>query len=71
MKPIDPYREVWLCDFEFHAPPGERSEPLCMVAQEFRSGHTIRLWGDDLTMEFLPPFSIGSDSIFVAYYAAP
>ena len=39
------YREIWLVDFEFRAPPGERPEPLCMVAREWRSGRTIRLWG--------------------------
>ena len=34
--------------FEFSAPPGERPDPVCLVAREFRSGRTLRLWQDDL-----------------------
>jgi len=45
---LDAYREVWLVDFEFSAPPGERPIPVCLVAREFRSGRTVRLWQDDL-----------------------
>ena len=32
------FREIWLGDFEFHQPPGEKPEPICMVARELRSG---------------------------------
>ena len=42
------YRKIWLVDFEFHQPPGEQPEPICMVAREFRTGRTIRLWAEDL-----------------------
>jgi hypothetical protein len=64
------YREVWFCDFEFRAPEGERPEPVCMVAREWRTGQTIRLWADRLEMMDRPPFPIGADSLFVAYYAS-
>jgi hypothetical protein len=67
---LDPFGEVWLCDFEFRAAPGERQEPLCLVAREWRSGRTLRLWADDLIVEFLPPFPVGAESLFVAYYAS-
>ena len=67
---LDHFREVWLCDFEFRAANGERQGPLCMVAREWYTGHTIRVWADELGSMFLPPFSIGSDSLFVAYYAS-
>ena len=35
---LSEFREVWLADFEFSAPPGERPLPVCLVAREFRSG---------------------------------
>ncbi len=67
---LDAYREVWLVDFEFSAPPGERPTPVCLVAREFRSGRTLRLWQDDLRGRRMPPYPIGPDSLFVAYFAS-
>ena len=67
---LDAYREVWLVDFEFSAPPGERPDPVCLVAREFRSGRTLRLWQDDLRGRRMPPYPIGSDALFVAYFAS-
>jgi hypothetical protein len=64
------YREVWLVDFEFRAPDGERPEPVCMVAREFRTGRAIRVWADRLATRLRPPFPIGPDALFVAYYAS-
>ncbi|MFH1265258.1 MAG: DNA polymerase I, partial [Planctomycetota bacterium] len=68
--PLRHYREVWLCDFEFRAPDGERPEPVCMVAREFRTGRTIRVWADRLAAMPRPPFPTGADSLFVAYFAS-
>jgi DNA polymerase I len=59
---------VWVVDFEFTAPPGERQTPICMVARELRSGRTIRVWQDQFERE--PPFPVGADALFVAYYAS-
>jgi len=61
-------RGVWVVDFEFTAPPGERPVPICMVARELRSGRMIRIWQD----QFGPasPFPISADALFVAYYAS-
>jgi hypothetical protein len=59
---------VWAVDFEFTAPPGERQTPICMIARELQSGHTIRVWQDQFGRK--PPFPIGSDALFVAYYAS-
>jgi DNA polymerase I len=67
---LDHFREVWLCDFEFRAADGEQPEPLCMVAREWRTGRTLRVWADELEPMFLPPFPVGADSLFVAYYAS-
>jgi DNA polymerase-1 len=67
---MNAYREVWLVDTEFSAPPGERPTPVCLVAREFRSGRTLRLWQDDLRGRRMPPYPIGSDTLFVAYFAS-
>src|SRR5262245_46541903 len=67
---LDAYREVWLADFEFSAPPGERPTPVCLVAREFRSGRTLRLWQDDLRGRRVPPYPTGPDALFVAYFAS-
>src|SRR3990172_904497 len=67
---LDTFREIWLCDFEFHAPPGERPEPLCLVAREFRSGRTLKLWADGLRRLAVPPFSVDASTLSVAFYAS-
>lgn len=62
------FKEVWAVDFEFRADPGERPTPVCLVAQELLGGGPpIRLWADQFGA--LPPYAIGPDSLFVAYYA--
>jgi hypothetical protein len=40
-----------------------------MVAREYRIGRTLRLWEDELRSRREPPFPIGSDSLFVSYFA--
>jgi hypothetical protein len=64
------FHQIWLVDFEFQQPTGERPTPVCMVAREFRSGKLIRLWGDQLESLSEPPFSVSPDSLFVAYFAS-
>lgn len=68
--PLHHYREVWLADFEFRQPAGERPEPVCMVAREYRTGRTLRVWADDLAAMDQPPFPIGTDALLVAYFAS-
>lgn len=63
------YREVWCADFEFRAPPGHRPEPLCVVAREVRSGRLVRAWLTDAPPAS-PPFPVGPDALFVAFYAS-
>ena len=63
-----PYREIWLVDFEFTCPPGERPEPACLVAWELRCGRKIRLWRDQFGP--LPPYPLDANSLFVAYFAS-
>jgi hypothetical protein len=62
-----PFQEVWAVDFEFNGGPGDRPNPVCMVARDLRSGQQIRLSADELGSK--PPFSIGRHSLVVSYYA--
>ena len=64
------YREVWLCDSEFRAPPGERPQPLCLVATELHTGRTIRFWKNELLAMSAPPFACDASTLFVAFYAS-
>ena len=41
-----------------------------MVAHQLVSGRTIRLFGDELISRRVPPFGVGRDALFVAYYAS-
>jgi hypothetical protein len=63
------YREVWVVDFEFHAPDGERPRPLCCAACELFSHRAIALWIEDHP-PLMPPWSSGKDVLVVAYYAS-
>jgi DNA polymerase I len=73
-----PYRYIVVADFEFefggHASTddagrsGERPRPVCMVAKELRSGQEWRLWRGQFGSR--PPFPIGPDALFIAYYAS-
>ena len=67
---LRPFREIWLVDFEFHQPPGERPELICMVAREFRTGRTMRVWFDELATLNAAPFDTSEAALFVAYYAS-
>lgn len=70
MEALDSFREIWLCDFEFRQPDGERPQPVCMVAREWRAGRTLRLWQDEMAELRTAPFAVGADSLLVAYYAS-
>jgi hypothetical protein len=64
---LDHFQEIWCVDYEFSAKPGERPEPLCLVAHEYKNGRTLRQWQDQFGPE--PPYNIGKDALFVSYYA--
>ena len=64
------FSEIWVADFEFRADPGERPWPLCMVAEEIKTGRVIRLWRNELLALDRAPFEVGSDALFVAYFAS-
>jgi DNA polymerase I len=67
---LNRYKEVWLIDFEFSAPPGERPQPVCLVALELHSGRMIRKFQDELMSMKFPPYNIDEHSLIVAYYAS-
>jgi DNA polymerase family A len=63
------YRGVWAVDFEFTIRPGGRSEPLCVVAREVRTNRLVRHWLA-VSPPAQPPYPVGEDDLFVAYYAS-
>jgi len=67
---LETFPEVWVADFEFCAPAGERPSPICLVARELRTGRTLRLWQDDLLARRVAPYPLGPEALFVAYYAS-
>lgn len=62
------FRAIWFCDFEYGCVPGALPEPRCLVARELHSGRLVRLWRDALPAQ--PPFDLGPDTLFVAYFAS-
>ena len=70
MAPLDSFSEVWLVDFEFSQPDGERPNPICMVAREYWSRRLVRVWQDELQALSRAPFAMAADSLFVAYFAS-
>jgi DNA polymerase I len=73
---LDPFREIVAVDFEFTAAPGNRPEPVCLVAYELRSGRPFRLWLDQSGLRppdplgSIPPYATGPDVLFVAYFCS-
>jgi DNA polymerase I len=73
-----PYRYLMAADAEFDfgghasfedaARSGERPRPVCMVAKELRTGQEWRLFRGEFGSR--PPFPIGADALFIAYYAS-
>ena len=65
-----PFRRIWCADFEFGVQPGERPTPVCLVARELRSGELIHVWQDELRRLDRPPYGVGPDDLFVAFFAS-
>lgn len=61
-------QEFWLVDFEFRS-TNDGVIPWCLVAINYRSGKTIKLWRDELLKLSSCPFNIDDPTIFVAYSA--
>jgi DNA polymerase I len=73
-----PYRHVIVADFEFEfgghdsfeeaSRSGERPRPVCLVAKDLNSGQEWRIFRGKFGPA--PPFPIGPDALFIAYYAS-
>ena len=59
------YDNVWLVDFEFRQPQGERPTVICGVYHNVQSGETLKYWQDSMQ----PP-PLGRNDCMVAYYAS-
>lgn len=60
-------------DFEFHPAAGREGNPpvpVCLVAREFTSGRTLRLWQDEMAGLTAAPFPTDDSALFVAFYAS-
>ncbi|HAA52161.1 MAG TPA: DNA polymerase I, partial [Planctomycetaceae bacterium] len=68
MNPLNTFREVWMIDFEFSAPDGERPTPVCLVAREFFSNRLLRLSAHELSDQ--PPFPTDDNTLVVAFFAS-
>jgi DNA polymerase I len=64
------FREIWCADFEFRVDPGEHPWPVCMVAQEVKTGRVIRVWRNELLALNRAPFDVGTDALFVAFFSS-
>lgn len=69
-RTVEDFTLIWLVDFEFISQPGERPVPVCLVARELRTGATLRVWEEELARLEKPPYDIGPDSLFVAFYSS-
>jgi DNA polymerase-1 len=65
-----PYSSIILCDTEFEhgGVEGNLPRPVCVVAKDYLTGREWRLRRGEFGTT--PPFPIGPDSLFVAYYAS-
>lgn len=63
-----PFEEAYVLDFEFSSPVGERSNSICMVAKNIKSGQEKRYWRDELSEMQVAPFS--EKSLLIAYYSS-
>ena len=66
---LELFEEIWLHDFEFISKPGEIPDVVCLVAQELRSGRTLRLWRRDLMLSGRPPYRTDDKVLFINYVA--
>src|SRR4029453_15658134 len=65
---LDDFREIWCADFEFCQAPGDLPDPVCLVATEIRTGRCLRFFKSEIPKT--APYSLGSDSLFVAFAAS-
>ena len=67
---LNRFDSVWSIDFEFSQPPGERPRVVCLVAREFHSKRLVRIGFDEINKLDRPPFDVGPNALFVAYFSS-
>jgi DNA polymerase I len=65
---LEDFRGIWCADFEFRQLPGELPDPICFVAIELRTGCLLRFFKGEISE--MAPYSLGNDSLFVAFAAS-
>lgn len=63
------FDHIVVADSEYFQPRGERPGPKYLVWRELGSGRLHHLYGADLLSRNHPPYPIGPNSLFVAFYA--
>jgi hypothetical protein len=61
---------VWIIDFEFSQPPGERPRVACLVARELYTERFVRIGCEEINAMDRPPFDVSNDSLFIAYFSS-
>jgi len=69
MRSLGDFSEIWCVDTEFTQPDGERPIPICLCAQEWRTGREVRWWLADGPPP-APPYDCGSQSLLVAFFVS-
>ena len=69
MNGLANFRQVWAVDFEFTAPPGGLPKPICVVARELKTDRLERVWLET-DPPAAPPYEVGPDALFIAYYSS-
>jgi DNA polymerase-1 len=67
--PLAHFRSLWLVDFEYYRPEGQRDpHPHCVVAHDIVRGHTISTWlGEEPPPQ--PPYGVGQRDLFICFQA--
>ena len=67
------FTSVVICDFEYEVAGGGLPNVLCMVADvlDARLQHVCTIRGGAASSAPAPPFDIGPDTLFVAYWLGP
>jgi len=64
-----PFEQIWAVDFEFISEPGERPIPVCVVANEIKTGKVLKVWLKDENLE-KPPYPVDDATLLIAYYGS-
>jgi hypothetical protein len=65
----DSFREIIVPDTEYRSDPGDRPDPVCLVAYGLKSGRVFRYFADELKSMRQSPLPDGPDVAYVAFTA--